>query len=58
MSGDFDLIFRGGHLIDPKNHLDSPADIAVKDGLVAAVEDEKYGHYRPENRRSRPLCHA
>ena len=39
MSGDFDLIIQGGHLIDPKNDLDSPADIAIKDGLVAAVSD-------------------
>ncbi|MYK38809.1 MAG: amidohydrolase/deacetylase family metallohydrolase [Gemmatimonadetes bacterium] len=39
MSGDFDLIIQGGHLIDPKNDLDGPADIAVKDGLVAAVAE-------------------
>ena len=39
MSGDFDLIIQGGHLIDPKNDLDSPADIAIKDGLVAAISD-------------------
>ena len=39
MSGDFDLIIQGGHLIDPKNDLDGPADIAIKDGLVAAVAD-------------------
>ena len=39
MSGDFDLIIQGGHLIDPKNDLDGPADIAVKDGLVAVVAE-------------------
>ena len=39
MNGDFDLIIQGGHLIDPKNDLDGPADIAIKDGLVAAVAD-------------------
>ncbi len=39
MSGNFDLIIQGGHLIDPKNDLNSPADIAIKDGLVAAVSD-------------------
>ena len=39
MSGDFDLIIQGGHLIDPKNNLNGPADIAIKDGLVAAVAD-------------------
>ncbi len=39
MSDDFDLIIQGGHLIDPKNNLNGPADIAIKDGLVAAVAD-------------------
>ena len=39
MKSDFDLIIQGGHLIDPKNDLDGPADIAIKDGLVAAVAD-------------------
>ena len=39
MSGDFDLVIQGGHLIDPKNDLNGSADIAIKDGLVAAVAD-------------------
>ncbi len=39
MSSDFDIIIQGGHLIDPKNDIDGPADIAVKDGLVAAVAE-------------------
>lgn len=39
MSDDFDLILQGGHLIDPKNQLDGPADIAIKNGRVAAVGD-------------------
>ena len=43
MSDDFDLIIQGGHLIDPKNDLDGPADIAIKDGLVAAVADRIEG---------------
>ena len=43
MSGDFDLIIQGGHLIDPKNDLNGPADIAIKDGLVAAVADRIEG---------------
>jgi dihydroorotase len=33
----YDLIVSGGHLIDPASRLDGPADIAVRDGLVAAV---------------------
>ena len=43
MSGDFDIIVRNGHLIDPKNQCDGPAAIAVKDGLIAAVDDKIAG---------------
>ena len=34
----FDLLLRGGHLIDPKNGLDAPLDLAVRNGVVAAVD--------------------
>ena len=34
----FDLLLKGGHLIDPKNGLDAPLDLAVSDGMVAAVD--------------------
>ena len=33
----FDLLLKGGHLIDPKNSIDGPFDLAIRDGLVAAV---------------------
>lgn len=33
----FDLILRGGHLIDPAQGLDGRYDVAVKDGRIAAV---------------------
>jgi dihydroorotase len=33
----YDLILKGGHLIDPKNKIDSPMDVAIKDGKVAKV---------------------
>jgi dihydroorotase len=33
----FDLLLKGGHLIDPKNGLDGPMDLAVAQGKVAAV---------------------
>ena len=39
MSRDFDLILRGGHLIDPKNQLDGPKDVVIRAGRVAAVGD-------------------
>jgi dihydroorotase len=32
-----DLLIRGGHVIDPANDLDAPADVAIRDGRIAAV---------------------
>lgn len=36
-SQQYDMILQGGHIFDPKNHIDSVEDIAVKDGLIARV---------------------
>ena len=36
-SQQYDLILQGGHIFDPKNHIDTVEDIAVKDGLIARV---------------------
>jgi dihydroorotase len=33
----YDLLLKGGHVIDPKNGIDSVADVAVHGGKVAAV---------------------
>ena len=33
----YDLVLRHGHVIDPKNHIDGPADVAVLDGKIALV---------------------
>lgn len=33
----YDLLFKGGHVIDPANLLDDRRDVAVKDGKIAAV---------------------
>lgn len=33
----YDMILHGGHVVDPKNHIDTVEDIAVKDGLIAKV---------------------
>jgi len=35
---DYDLLLRGGRLIDPRNNRDGRFDVAVRDGLIAAVE--------------------
>jgi dihydroorotase len=34
---DYDLVLRGGHVIDPKNNVSAVRDIAIKDGRIAAV---------------------
>lgn len=34
----YDLLLKGGHVIDPANHIDRKMDIAVAGGIVAAVE--------------------
>ena len=35
---DYDLLLKGGHVIDGKNHLSAVRDVAIKDGKIAAVE--------------------
>jgi dihydroorotase len=32
-----DILLRGGHVIDPKNHIDSRMDVAITDGKIAQV---------------------
>jgi dihydroorotase len=36
----YDLVLKGGHVIDPGNHLDAVLDVAVSGGKIAAVEKE------------------
>jgi N-acyl-D-aspartate/D-glutamate deacylase len=36
-SGPYDLLIRGGRVIDPETGLDTVGDVAVKDGRIAAV---------------------
>ena len=33
----YDLVLRHGHVIDPKNHIDGPVDVAILDGKIALV---------------------
>jgi dihydroorotase len=37
-SSHYDLLLKGGHVIDPANHLDSVMDVAISGGKIAAVE--------------------
>ncbi len=36
----YDLLLKGGHVIDPANNIDSVMDVAVSGGKIAAVEKE------------------
>lgn len=33
----YDILLKGGHVIDPKNDVDGPLDIAIRDGLISQV---------------------
>ena len=35
----YDLLLKGGHVIDPKNGVDGPMDVAVKEGKIARVAE-------------------
>jgi dihydroorotase len=37
---DYDLVLKGGHVIDGKNHISAVRDVAIKDGKIAAVESQ------------------
>ena len=36
-AADYDLLLRGGHVVDAKNNLSAVRDVAIKDGKIAAV---------------------
>jgi dihydroorotase len=38
LAQEYDLLLKGGHVIDPKNRISGRRDIAVKNGKIAAVE--------------------
>ena len=42
----FDTLLKGGHLIDPKNNIDAPMDLAISDGKVAAVDEDLIAAFR------------
>ncbi len=35
---DYDLLLKGGHVIDPKNKISGQRDVAIRNGKIAAVE--------------------
>ena len=36
----YDLLLRGGHVIDPRNKISEIRDVAIRDGKIAAVESK------------------
>lgn len=36
----YDLLLKGGHVIDPANHIDAVMDVAVSAGKIAAVDND------------------
>jgi dihydroorotase len=36
----YDLLLKGGHVLDPANHIDAVMDVAVSGGKIAAVEKD------------------
>lgn len=37
MAQTYNIVIKGGHVIDPKNHIDETMDVAIKDGKIAMV---------------------
>ena len=37
MAQPYDLLLKGGHVIDPKNNIDGVRDVAIREGKIAAV---------------------
>ena len=55
----YDVLLRGGHVIDPRNGIDAVMDVAVAGGKIAAVRAGiDPGTAKQGRRRRRPLCHA
>ena len=41
----YDLLLKGGHVIDPANHVDEARDVAIQEGRIAAVEKNIPGEH-------------
>lgn len=40
----YDLLLKGGHVIDPANYLDGPADVAIQGGKIALIAPDIAPH--------------
>ena len=55
----YDLLLRGGHVIDPRNGISAVRDVAIAGGKVAAVAaTDRSRRGRSDGRRLGPLRHA
>ena len=41
--GRFDLLIRGGRLLDPAQGIDARRDVGIRDGTIAALGEDLYG---------------
>ena len=37
---DFEILIKGGHVIDPKNHIDTQMDVGIADGKISRVAND------------------
>src|SRR5689334_13233012 len=42
-AGNYDLVIKGGRVVDPSNKLDAVRDVAISQGRIAAVADSITG---------------
>ena len=49
-NGTYDLVLKGGRVIDPGRALDATMDVAVRDGKIAAVKGLDFPRARPSKR--------
>jgi dihydroorotase len=40
MDDRYELLLKGGHVIDPANHIDGPMDVGIKGGQIVAVQQD------------------
>ena len=52
----YDLLLKGGHVIDPRNGIDGVMDVAVADGKIAAVRAGIDPGRRPSRSSTSAAC--
>jgi adenine deaminase len=44
LAQEIEILIKGGHVIDPKNKIDAPMDVAVANGQIIQVADRRKGY--------------